>query len=155
MLLRFLMVMTILAMLTAQGCKSTSTGSDPNLKKDPKVILKNLGNGTCEDLKTGMIWQIERNKYFTSWEDASEYVTSLELGGFKDWRLPTTDELYDLHVIFELERNGDCNIDRTGSYWAGKTKDESCAGGWETYYQCGPEYEYVKKNKGDVRAVRP
>lgn len=66
------------------------------------------GDGTVTDLNTGLMWQqtpdYERYNYY----DAFDYVESLEVGGYSDWRLPTIKELYSL-----LYSNGELDASDT------------------------------------------
>lgn len=65
-------------------------------------------DGTVSDLNTGLMWQqipdYERHNFY----DAFDYVESLEIGGYSDWRLPTIKELYSL-----LNSNGSLDPDNT------------------------------------------
>lgn len=94
------------------------------------------GDGTVTDLNTGLMWQqtpdFERHNYY----DAFEYVESLTIGGYTDWRLPTIKELYSLlysngeldptntsgsqayldDTYFDFEY--DQNIPYAGQYWS-------------------------------------
>lgn len=100
------------------------------------------------------MWQVGRSKKIAAGEEAQQYAADLEVGGYHDWRLPTTDELYDLCDIFELQLEGDCPIRTKGSYWSKDHKLQ--VGEWEAYPLCGgSEYKYLKRKKGRVRAVRP
>ena len=118
-----------------------------------KVI--DLGNGVIQETVSGLIWQKERSKRFSSLKQAEQYAANLKVGGYDDWRLPTIYELYGLHYIFDLHKNGTVQIKLEGNYWAGKKDGEGMVGSWEIGDQCEPERQYFKKNKGYVRAVRP
>jgi len=74
-------------------------------KKSISAELESLGNGryqvnaagTVSDMKTGLLWNIldtrvELKKCLT-YREANAYVDNLELGGYDDWRLPTSHEL--------------------------------------------------------------
>ncbi len=61
------------------------------------------GDGTVTDLNTDLMWQ--KTPDFDdkmTWNEAIAYAESLELAGYKDWRLPTIKELYSL-----IDFNGD------------------------------------------------
>ncbi len=52
-----------------------------------------------KDLDTGLIWEVNKKKSyfkFTSAKDIIKKLNSQEYAGFKDWRLPTIDELKSL-----------------------------------------------------------
>ena len=142
----------ILVLLAAQllflpGCAGKSS-------QQPR--LQSLGNGTCQDTVSGRMWQIERSTMTASLKDAEQYVRGLNLGGYTDWRLPTTNELFELTSFFDLFQNGDCTLEREGSYWSSEKDGPGKAGAWEiTATQCDPAREYAPDSKGYVRAVRP
>lgn len=117
--------------------------------------LVDLGNGIIQETTTGRMWQVQRSRLIRSIEEARQYAADLELGGYTDWRLPTIYELYDLHYLFDLKKNGDVKIELDGNYWAGEKDGEGMVGSWEIGDQCEPERQYFKKKKGYVRVVRP
>jgi hypothetical protein len=53
------------------------------------------GNGTVTDLVTGLMWQQDPGSKMI-YEQAVAGASSLTLGGYSDWRLPTVKELYSL-----------------------------------------------------------
>lgn len=57
---------------------------------------RNNGNGTVADLTTGLTWQQAHNEKRLSWQAANQACAALDLGGYKDWRLPTIKELFSL-----------------------------------------------------------
>ena len=143
----FMIILVIL--MSCQGCgsKISSRGEQNNSK------LVDLGNGICRQ-DNGLMWQIERSGKFSSFEDANNYLDTMDLGGYNDWRFPTKDELYMLSYLFEMKHSGDCPLKPKGSYWSKNGKEE--AGEWYAYPLCGgPEFQYLESETGRVRAVRP
>jgi hypothetical protein len=61
------------------------------------------GDGTISDLVSGLMW--EKGYHRTTWSDAPAQAAAQRTGGYSDWRVPTTKELYSL-----IDFNG-----RTGS----------------------------------------
>jgi hypothetical protein len=59
-----------------------------------QAAYKDAGNGTLEDLVTGLIWQTEPSE--GRWPDARAHCEQLTLAGQEDWRLPTTIELISI-----------------------------------------------------------
>ncbi|MBM5782249.1 MAG: DUF1566 domain-containing protein [Pelagibacterales bacterium] len=57
---------------------------------------KNNKDGTVSDLVTGLTWQKAHNAQRKSYYSAKQYCESLDLGGHKDWRLPTIKELFSI-----------------------------------------------------------
>lgn len=56
------------------------------------------GDGTVSDLNTGLMWQQDPGDKM-GWSEAEEKLSSFNLGGYSDWRLPTIKELYSL-ILF-------------------------------------------------------
>jgi len=86
-------ILLIFLMLTSLYSKDNSWDKAIYLGK--KSYSKNTKN-TVRDNYTGLIWQKsddgKKRKHFY----AKEYCQKLVLDGFKDWRLPTYNELYYL-----------------------------------------------------------
>ena len=53
-------------------------------------------DGTITDTKTRLMWQAVTPIESMSWQDARKYCKSLELAGYRDWRLPTINELISI-----------------------------------------------------------
>ena len=119
-------------------------------------FLRPLGQGICQDVRNGRMWQVERGGKFHSSQEAQQYVANLRLGGHSDWRMPTQAELFDLYYIYFWHNNGDCDLENKGNYWAMDDQGNPTVGHWETYYLCGPNFKYNEslRRKGYVRAVR-
>ena len=128
------------------GC----AGKNP---ESPRFV--DLGNGVCQDTKTGSMWQMERTKSMKSIEDARQYAGSLKLGGYDDWRLPTVFELYDLINLKDLHVASSCNMQLDGNFWSDEHGGEGTAGAWEISDQCDPSRSYAKATQGYVRTIRP
>jgi serine/threonine protein kinase len=69
----------------------------------PEIYLKNnfqkKENNLIYDNVTGLLWQKSGTKYPVNWNQAKTYVEKLneeKLGGYSNWRLPTTEELITL-----------------------------------------------------------
>lgn len=142
------LVLVLLAvLLSLHGCAG---------KSFKQARLQNLGNGICQDTVSGRMWQIEKSKMTTNLQDAEQYTRNLKLGGYNDWRLPTTNELFDLTYLFDLFQNGDCTLDREGNFWSREKDGEGKIGAWGiTADQCDPARQYLPGVRGHVRAVRP
>jgi hypothetical protein len=59
----------------------------------PPDALKDNGNGTVTDTKTGMTWQKDDTGKTMGWNDAISYCRGLTLAKYSNWRLPSDDEL--------------------------------------------------------------
>lgn len=116
-----------------------------------------LGNGIFQVPGSNLMWQKESSRLLNSKEKALEYVQNLNLGGYTDWRLPTPDEVLDLHnaIDFGISKEGDQGIYLRGNYWCALSADEIIAGSWQDGDSCEITRSYFTKIKGHVRAVRP
>jgi len=63
-------------------------------------------DGTVLDKKTQLMWAAEDNGEDISWEDAKKYCEEFNRGGYSDWRLPTSEELEELKVRGQENRQG-------------------------------------------------
>ena len=141
-----------LMLLLLTGCAGMENDSSP----DRQTGLVDLGNGICRQTSNNLMWQIENGPQYETWQEADKYTGTLRLGGYSDWRLPTSDELYMLYYIAALPGKSECKMKLSGNYWSGNSEDKTNAGRWESYPLCGGnELKYVKAKKGFVRAVRP
>ena len=131
------------------SCAVTST--------DGRSRIIDLGNGICQDTKTGTMWQKEHTEVMFKLDMVQEYVGNLTLGGHSDWRLPTLDEIDDLNFIYDLYKVNGCPIERQGNYWAYQNFVGDTSGVWESVdlCKCGPERQAFLCSSGRVRLIRP
>jgi hypothetical protein len=54
-------------------------------------------NGTVLDTKTKLMWAAKDNGSDIKWQDAKFYCENYRGGDYKDWRMPTLDELEGLY----------------------------------------------------------
>jgi hypothetical protein len=64
------------------------------IKRDGRFIA--YDDGTVLDTKTNLMWAAKDNGKRINWPDAKKYCESYRGGGYKDWRMPTQDELLGL-----------------------------------------------------------
>ena len=76
------------------GLKSAVSIVDPS---KPHATME-VPEGVYLDLETKLMWTKEDNGKDLEWNEAKEYAWGLSLGGYKDWRLPTIEELEDLYA---------------------------------------------------------
>jgi len=80
--------------------------------------LHNLGNGICVDTSSGLMWQIGHSRRLRDADKVQQYIRDLSLGGFTDWRLPTTAESKGLRLLIDIHGNGACGIEQPRKrYW--------------------------------------
>ena len=63
---------------------------------DEKARFHVSEQGLVTDTQMGLMWAPAPDRD-VNWEQAEEYVKSLKLGGYTDWRLPTLSELKSLY----------------------------------------------------------
>jgi hypothetical protein len=63
--------------------------------KDDRFIA--YDDGTVLDTKTKLMWATKDNGSDIGWQDAKFYCENYHGGGYKDWRMPTPDELEGLY----------------------------------------------------------
>ena len=125
-----------------------------NAAAEPQLV--NLDKTICQDSKTGLMWQLGKSRSYKDMGEAVDYAENLTLAGHSDWRLPTVEERLHLKQLFDLQRNGDCDLVRLdSSYWTTETKHYIAPGRLEPNDECGGGYDFIIKKKGYVRAVRP
>jgi hypothetical protein len=103
---------------TGQTTSYTSIpGEDADYTFNPPSYNDN-GNGTITDNITGLMWQ-KTDGGEMSFENTSAYINTLKLGGFNDWRLPTSFELFSINNYDRV--NPALNINyfaiTTAEYW--------------------------------------
>jgi hypothetical protein len=85
-LAKFLLTAIILC---AGTCAVMGQDSTPAAGADNKAAWK--------DSATGLIWTVKDNGTPVSSNQASDYCSNLQSGGYSDWRLPTIEELETLY----------------------------------------------------------
>ena len=64
-------------------------------------VLRDKVDGTILDVTTNLLWEQGRSPYPGTWNEAQDYVNSLNrktFTGFSDWRLSTVNELMSLFI---------------------------------------------------------
>ena len=120
------------------------------------MLVENLGNGACRQLQSGLMWQVEESERFSSWQEANDYVKSLKIAGFDNWRLPTRQEYLRLSELLAINK-GDCPIKTKKAHWTQVDGKEQKPGYWEDIAMCGGlDFRWVNSKLGStVLAVRP
>jgi len=120
---------------------------------DPEVYnFKDNGDGTVTDFNTGLEWKKDESPNL-NWEDAMKYCQELDLGGHKDWRLPTIREMptiidlsYKDGVWFHKNFFPNTQTAPLGFYWASTTYGDTF--GWGENFQFGYDGYYAGKKEG-------
>jgi len=101
------------------ACGACPTAGDDELGQDAQYDgvqprYEDNGDGTVTDLSTGLMWQKNPGAKMT-YDEAVAGLSSFDLAGYDDWRLPTIKELYSLIVFSGRDVSGcqtaaDCSL---------------------------------------------
>ncbi|MBN1545937.1 MAG: caspase family protein [Syntrophaceae bacterium] len=72
-----------------------STFKLSEIRREGRFIAYN--DGTVLDTKTNLMWAAKDNGFNINWQNAKSYCENYRGGGYKDWRMPTQDELASLY----------------------------------------------------------
>jgi hypothetical protein len=129
------------------------------IRRDGRFIA--YDNGTVLDTSTNLMWASKDNGNNINWADARSYCENYRGGGYKDWRMPTQNELaglydenksrpvacypkYNIHVATEL-------IDMTCfAPWASETRGIGAA---DFGFDSGGRAMIHKETTSDARAL--
>ena len=108
-----IIIMVILTTITVSCSKPYIEEHPSSAKaiKDDRFI--DHGDGVVLDTKTGLMWGNKDNGNDTKWHDAKFYCENYHGGGYKDWRMPTLQELeslYDEHKIQPVACSNSNNV---------------------------------------------
>ena len=147
---------------TGQTGSYTSThGEDSDFIINPPSFTDN-GDGTLTDNITGLMWQKTDGGEIT-FEHASVYCKNVTLGGYNDWRLPASHELFSINNYNNLNPalNTTCFSTQAEYWWTSDTRVDDTARVWVVNAGGGigphPKTETISaggNKKFHVRAVR-
>ncbi len=136
--------------------------SDKNASAElPKASSDNrfvdCGDGTIKDTKTGLMWAKDGSSETMSHEKAEKYCKESSLAGYKDWRLPTVEELaslidykkYNPAIVSDL-----FNVKTDDWYWTGTIYADSSDFAWIVDFYLGRVHWCYRDNGNYVRPVR-
>lgn len=92
----------------------TLYGQDAHYQSKAPVYQDN-GDGTVTDLNTGLMWQQDPSEKMTCAEAVNK-VSSFNLAGYSDWRLPTITELYSLIQFSGIDPGPQGDVVRINNY---------------------------------------
>lgn len=136
-------------------------------KQKIKKISKEIKNSIFIDKKQKLMWQdnsasietkkvwlteenYDAKKYFnTKGDTAASYCKNLVLASFRDWRLPTKDELKNLST----QKNELKNVTASW-YWSATSNNSNSERAWSIYLNNGDGYSDLKNAANNVRCVR-
>jgi hypothetical protein len=115
------------------------------------------GDGTVTDNSTGLMWEQAGSPETLKWERALSYCTTLNIGNYTDWRMPTIKELRSLVDYSRYYPAIDTAFfpdTETSFYWSSTTYANNPYSAWGVYFYSGND-GYINKTKYNyVRAVR-
>ncbi len=131
--------------------------------------LVDLGNGTLYDTKSKLIWSKQGSTEYISHYSAVDYIKRLNNDaylGFRDWRLPTREELRTLvsyaksagygtagkTIVYFLNREGFTKLFTDSYYWTSTLSGSRSA--WGIYFSDGKEATHRFNTNLYVLAVR-
>ena len=109
------------------------------------------------DHTTNLIWTVKETARL-SWKKAAAAVAKLDTAGFKDWRLPTVEELFLLgdrskhSPAIDTAYFPDCKSDWYWTSTAAASSPGECA--WVVFFGCGFAGWRHQDDGFHVRAVR-
>ena len=130
-------IVVVLSIVIFTSCATQPyTAERATTARDSRFIA--YDNGTVLDTKTNLMWATRDNGSIINWADAKYYCDNYRGGDYKDWRMPTQDELAelydatktyksdcgdgrDVHLITELIRV------RCGWVWSSDTRGSTAA----------------------------
>ena len=118
------------------------------------ALLAQMKSETWQDPSTGKIWPSSDNGSGVSWSQAGYHCRALSLGGFRDWRLPSIDELQQL-VGWTANASGyriTGPIKLTGWQWS-STPGVEKGEGWALDFGDGGRASVVAGDSGLNRAL--
>ena len=141
------------------------------IDRDGRFIA--YSDGTALDTWTNLMWAANDNGAFINWSDATSYCANYRGGGYKDWRIPTKNELFRLYAPWLGVRGHQKTelIKLTGySLWASETRGADAitfdffTGEWHEYpmlhtisralpVRTGKSVSKVKEIKRDGRFI--
>lgn len=117
---------------TGQTASYTSTkGEDSDYLINPSSYKDN-GDGTITDYVTGLLWQKADGGEMT-FENAVNYCNNLILGGYSDWRLPTSHELFNINQFDNVNPALNTNyFTKTAAeyWWTSETRVDDATRVW-------------------------
>lgn len=85
-----------MSQVTSASRSKPSEGQEAR-EREQSSRADQLERGVWADPVTGLVWLRQDNGQDVNWNQASHYCRSLNFAGYRDWRLPTIDELSVLY----------------------------------------------------------
>jgi hypothetical protein len=145
------------------GINCAGTGQDGDIQAGvawPEPRFTDNGNGTVTDNLTGLMWTANGTDEKT-WPEALDWLKTLKMGGYADWRLPNVNELRSLVDYISsfpsLPHENPFVYVQSDYYWSSTSYAYYTTSAWSVYFGDGYVSYHFKDdaNYGQhVRAVR-
>ena len=120
------------------------------------------GNGTITDNRTGLVWVKDGNSAgcnngnALTWKQGISFCKNLDYAGYKDWRLPSIQELQSIVDYGRCDPTiNSFYFPHTHSYyWSSTTHSHYTDVAWNAYFYNGNVNDYDKTDYNHVRPVR-
>ena len=130
------------------------TGQDGEIQAGvawPSPRFYDHGNGTVTDNLTGLMWTQNANPSgnYMTWQQALDYVKTVNTGGYNDWRLPNRNELRSLvdHALYNpalpLGHPFTNVLPSDKNYWSSTTNALLTDRAWIFYMYNGSMFYYL------------
>jgi len=139
------------------------TGQDGEIQAGvawPSPRFVDHGDGTVTDKLNGLMWTKGVNVVVRvmHWQEALDYVKTLNTGGHTDWRLPNVEELRSLIDYSQynpsLPQGHPFTNAKASWYWSSTTNALNTDFAWFVDFLYGGVGNYYKTDGINVRAVR-
>lgn len=130
-------------------CGASSFGAGP--------LLKDNGDGTVTDQRTGLIWQKIGSDSGMTWEEALKYCDGLKLVAQDDWRLPNIKELRSISDDRKVQPSLDKAVfpgAQAEGYWSSTSLHNRPQQAWFVDFETGLVSHADKPQQHLVLAVR-
>jgi Protein of unknown function (DUF1566) len=129
-------ILAVLSIIIFTSCAAKPyTAERATTARDDRFIA--YDNGTVLDTKTNLMWAVRDNGSIVNWAEAKYYCENYRGGDYKDWRMPTQDELAGLYDETKTYKS-DCGDGkdvhltglihlRCGWVWASETRGNQAA----------------------------
>ena len=118
--------------------------------------LKDNGDGTVTDQRTGLTWQKIGPAQAMTWEDALRYCETLKPSSRGAWRLPNIKELRSLSDDAKIRPSLDRKFfpeAKVANYWSSTTQSNRPSRAWLVEFETGLVTYAEKKEASQVLAV--
>ncbi len=113
---------------------------------------------TVTDYVSRLMWQddIQARSVYSEWEYAQTHCSTLSVGGYEDWRLPTRAELVGIvdYGRYGLSISTEFQNANSGYYWSATTHVSYAGSAWYVVFTDGYQGASTKSVSYGVRCVR-